>query len=330
MRHSQRLIALVGSALVIAVLAAGCGGSSSDSSSTAAATTGGGETQSSAVEGKTVAVLSLVPNEADQCMDETMESTFGAAGMNVKLYHSNFEPATSNQNIQDAITQQVDGAVYKSQSEALDESSIAELEKAGIPTVFTLGPKTGGTQPQVTMPPLSQKGGEEAIDELLKQRPEVTKVGLITGPQGVAVIEEAIEGFEAGLARHGLKAEVIEEGDLTSQGGSQVSQDMLQAHPDLEAIVTIGDDMALAAARVAASSPGKPVVVDTYGFSSDALKAVKSGELLAVIYSPLDVWSEEMAKSLIAVMSNEPVEKVIPLSLQTLDASNVSKVKSSC
>jgi ribose transport system substrate-binding protein len=313
-----RLVTTAAAAATLATAAIGCGGS------------GGGTTASSAKAGGKVAILSLVRNAFDSCKDRVMEQTLSRAGFDVSTYYSNFQPATSNANLQDALTKQIAGAVYASQTPALDLVSLKKLQAANVKTVLNLGQAPSGTKPAVVLPAASEQGGAAAVDELLKVRPSVKRVGLIPGTAGVPASDLALKGMAAELAKRGVKVVATVHGDFTPQSGSRVAQDMLQAHPDIQALLVLGDDMALAAARVGRAAPAHAVVVDVYGFGRAALAAVRSGGLAALMYAPVDGWARRIADSMVRVMRGQSGPRFASLRMRPVDRSNVGGVRTAC
>jgi ribose transport system substrate-binding protein len=322
MRLRHPLAAAMAAALAMAIGA--CGSSDSSDSSGGGASTGG-----AAEKGGRIAIFSKVRNAADTCKDKAMESFLKNAGYDVSTYYSNFEPALSNQNIQDALTKGIDGALYGGQTPALDTVSLKRLADAGVPTVLNVGSLPPGSTAAVTMPADAVRAGSEAIETLLKLRPDVEKIGVIPGTPSVTV-DETMKGINAALAAARIRPVAVVNGDFTAQGGAKVAQDMLQAHPEIEVIVTMGDDMALAASRVARTGGSKAEVVDVYGFSADAVAAVRNGDLLAMIYASFADWGRQIAGTMVDVMEHKDVPKTITLQLQPVDKSNVDDIKAEC
>jgi ribose transport system substrate-binding protein len=314
-----------GSAATLCALATtaavGCGSGGSGATQAASTTKAGG--------GR-IAILSSVPNAFDSCKDGAMAKVLEGAGFRPTTYYSKLDPAASSQNLQDALTKGSKGAIYVSQSPPLDLVSLKRLAAANVKTVFNLGPPVAGTSPAVTMPAAFEKVGEVAADELAKLRPGVRRVGLIAGAAGHPSSDLTQKGWLTGLARHGMKAVATLHADFTAPGGTRAAQDMLQAHPDIQALLVLGDDMALAAARVAGSSQGHPVVGDTYAFSKDALRAVHTGKLLALSYTDVAGWGRQIAQAMVAVMTGRPHAKLVTLGPKPVDKANVASITGAC
>jgi len=310
--------------MLAGVLFAGCGSSSTSSESSTAAQSGGGG------EGGNIAVFEPLKNAFDACKNAAITETLEGAGYDVSDYYSEFDPATSNQNIEDAITKGTDGAILTALTPAADTTALRHLEEAEIPTVFTLSSAPEGTSPVVSVPVLAKQAGEAAVETMLEIDPSVNHVGVIPGGEGNPASDEPQEGIETALAANGLKAEAVQHGDFTPQGGAQVAQDMLQAHPDIEVIITLGDDMALSEAHAAATSGSSAKVIDVYGFGSEAVKAVADGKLMALIYAPLPEWGTTMAEAMIRAMKGEKQPSSVALEMEPIDRQSAASVKTTC
>jgi ribose transport system substrate-binding protein len=331
MRSTYKPVAIALAVGLVAAFAAGCGSAGSSDSKPGSTTGTSGSKPASIASaqksaGAKIAILSNIANGFNACKDRDMAQALSAAGYRPTAYYSNLDPSKLTQNIQDALTKGTKGAIYVSHDPKLDQVAINKLTGAGVKTVFNLGPPVTGASPAVTMPADFAKAGKVAVDELLKLRPDIKRVGLIPGTAGHPSSDLTDKGWVNQLAKNGIKPVATIHGDLTPPGGTRVAQDMLQAHPDLQALLVIGDDMALAAARVVQTSGSHAVVVDTFGYSKAAMQAVRSGKLLALSYSDVPRWAGQIASAMVGVMQGKSQPKLVTLEPRGVDKSNVGTV----
>jgi len=107
------------------------------------------------------------------------------------------------------------------------------------------------------------------------------KVAMISGPPGAPTFRNLNEGYLEVMAKYpSISVVARNEGALTRERGLKVAEDALVAHPDLAAIYTANDDVALGAAQAVAASGrvGKTIVTGMNGVPP-ALKAVKDGNV---------------------------------------------------
>jgi len=137
------------------------------------------------------------------------------------------------------------------------------------------------------------------------------KVAMISGPPGSPTFRNLNEGYLEVMGKHaGVSVAVRNEGALTRERGLKVAEDALVANPDLAAIYTANDDVALGAAQavVASGRRGKTIVTGMNGVPP-ALKAVKDGALgMTVELNPAD-WGRLGVDVLAAYLKGQKFEQ---------------------
>ncbi|MFC5947707.1 substrate-binding domain-containing protein [Pseudonocardia lutea] len=125
--------------------------------------------------------------------------------------------------------------------------------------------------------------GAMAGDEMVKAVGSGT-VAVIGGIAGDVTSEARISGFTEKAQAAGLTLVPTVSADWERQKALTSATDLIAAHPDLKGIFAANDDMGLGAARAVANAgkSGQIKVVSVDG-NSDALDAVKSGELTATV-----------------------------------------------
>lgn len=111
------------------------------------------------------------------------------------------------------------------------------------------------------------------------------KLAILEGFRGSSTAEERLVGFrEVFDAEPGVEVLASQTAEWDREKGLKVTEDILQAHPDVELIVASNDEMALGAIQ-AIKSAGKEGQVMVTGDDAipAALQALKDGELLATI-----------------------------------------------
>ena len=158
---------------------------------------------------------------------------------------------------------------------------VANVIKAGIP-VFTV---------QRNLPDLkvaSHVGannvliGEKLIDWWAKSvGGKESKILIMTGTPGAASSEDRIVGIKNTLPKHpNLKVLAMQTGYYDRARALPVAENMLQAHPDAEAILCLNDNMAMG---VLAAAKGKAIKIVGIDANPDAVQAVAQGALTMTI-----------------------------------------------
>ena len=128
------------------------------------------------------------------------------------------------------------------------------------------------------------QGGKMAVDYIAKQLGGVGKIALIQGETGNPVQILRTKGFELGALVHpGLEVVSQQGAHWTEEEGLKVMEDILQSHPDLDAVFGESDNLAVGAARAAASAGDKDIVIVGYDGQPGGYEAIKKGEVSATI-----------------------------------------------
>src|SRR5947209_1661512 len=132
--------------------------------------------------------------------------------------------------------------------------------------------------------------GREIAEWTAKQIGGQGKVAMLVGPSGAPAFRNLAEGYTEAMAKFpGIGIVFRTEGPLSRERGVKHAEDALVANPDLKAIYTSNDDIALGAVQavVAANRKGQTLVTGMNGVPP-ALRAVKDGGLaLTVELNPL-------------------------------------------
>jgi ABC-type sugar transport system substrate-binding protein len=323
MRRRHTIVATF--AVIGSLAVAACGSSSHTGSSSASA-----GAPSSGTSHGTFANFDTVPNQYNACKNAAEKAAAAKAGWKVDNFYDNFSPATSHTNIQDALAKsEYKSAIATSISTGIDTATLKTLTAAHMPTVFQYGPAPPGTQPDAVVATDGYPGGVIGVNGLLAARPGITHVSIIRAAAGFPLTDNVYAGIVAALKKHGITPEETLVGDFTAQTGAKETQAILASHPDTQAIITLGDDMALAAARVANAKPNKPAVVDVFGFSPAAFSAVAHGQLTVLAYQNLHTFGTELAQAAIAAATGKKTHPA-PVNMVLVNKANVGSFHPTC
>lgn len=124
--------------------------------------------------------------------------------------------------------------------------------------------------------------GEALIDWWAKSvAGKESKILIMTGTPGAASSEDRIVGIRKTLAKHAnLKVLAMQTGYYDRARALPVAENMLQAHPDAEAVLCLNDNMAMG---VLAAAKGRPIKIVGIDANPDAVQAVAKGQLTMTI-----------------------------------------------
>jgi ribose transport system substrate-binding protein len=113
-----------------------------------------------------------------------------------------------------------------------------------------------------------------------------SKVLILTGTPGAASSEDRIKGINTTLPKHPtIKVLASQSGFYGRARAVGVAENLLQRHPDAEAILCLNDEMAMGA-LAAAKALGRTVKITGMDANPDAVKAVEAGEIYMTIALP--------------------------------------------
>jgi ribose transport system substrate-binding protein len=224
-----------------------------------------------------------------QEMEKGTREASQAAGYDYVLVDQKSSESTMVSATQDLINQGISALIISPfKPDALGPIVDSAKEKK-IPVVIDdIG--GGGTDYDVIVISDNEKGGVlagEYIDSVLRARPNNSKkVASITCEPSAVYAARRDTGFEKRIKELGYQVVATLSGNSRQEEGYRVTKDILSAHPDVAAIFSCNDPMAVGAAQAVADS-GKSGVKDVLivGFNADeiALQAIKAGQMGATV-----------------------------------------------
>lgn len=150
-------------------------------------------------------------------------------------------------------------------------------------------------------------------------------VAVLEGQPGRDIVQQRKDGFDEGLATNAA-AEIVSSqvADHTREGGQRVTENVLQANPDLSAIWAAADTMSMGALE-ALKTNGLEGKVLLGGFNGDpeALQAIKDGTMLFTIDQvPYEMGAVSIALSYLLATGGE-VDADTTLETKVVDKNNV-------
>jgi len=165
------------------------------------------------------------------------------------------------------------------------------------------------------------EGGKIAGEHLAKITGGKAKVAVLEGIPGHETGDSRLRGFRDAVATHpGMTIVASQPANWERDQGFTVFQNMLQAHPETDALFACSDLMALGALEAIAAA-GKSGRIRVVGFDAleDARKAIEAGRMEAsVAQSPRDM-GRIAVESAAKLLKGEtvPTDQKVPIALVT-------------
>ena len=193
---------------------------------------------------------------------------------------ANGDISKQNNDIQDLLTRKVDVLIINAVNPDAVGASLDAAKRAKVPVIAV--DRAINAPVAATIGRNNAKMGElsgQALVAALKQKGVVTgKIIEIKGDAGGTVMQERRKGFHTALA--GTDFKIIEGpySEYMRANAVTAMQDLLQAHPDLKAVIAHNDDMAMGALQVLNESGKKNVLVAGVDGLSEAINAIQNGD----------------------------------------------------
>ncbi len=128
--------------------------------------------------------------------------------------------------------------------------------------------------------------GRRVAEWLVTKTGGNAKIIELEGSVGASPANDRKKGFDDALKSHpGMVILASQSGDFVRDTGRQVTQTLLQAHPDATAIYAHNDEMALGAitaVQAAGKVPGKDIIICSIDGEKDAVQDVIDGKIGAI------------------------------------------------
>jgi ribose transport system substrate-binding protein len=151
------------------------------------------------------------------------------------------------------------------------------------------------------------------------------EVAMLLGPSGAPTFKNLADGYMEVMAQHpDIKIVFRSDGPLTRERGVKQTEDALVANPNLAAVYTANDDVALGAmqAVLAANRKGKTIVTGMNGVPP-ALRAVKDDNLgMTVELNPVE-WGRLGVDVLATYLKGDKIEPRVFIKHILIDGANI-------
>jgi ABC-type sugar transport system substrate-binding protein len=336
-RQRANKIALAGSLVATAVLAAGCTGSSS----TAAGSSGTGN--SGSASGKTVDFIGYGnTNQWAAYFNGIFEKKLKAADVKLKDL-TTMDAGTAVQNFNQAIADKPDLIV----TALLDTKSmavpIAKAKQAGVPVLVFDGrpdPKVDGDVRQVVSDnvALGKAAADNIIEGLKAQGRNSGNVVVVTGTASSLVTQDRMQGFNAEMATApGYKVIETQDGNWDPTLSGQIATQLLAKHScnGIQAAYGMADYMALpiiASAKQAGCGVGgkNGLIVTSSNCFKAGIDAIKQGTLYGTATEDPGTIANQTAAYVLNYLSGKNPPRKQTVKEERITAANVDQYTAQC
>jgi ribose transport system substrate-binding protein len=227
------------------------------------------------------------------------------------------------------ISQKMDAVLLNPTDGDAIVPSVQALNAAHIP-VFTVDRTANGGTIVSYMGTDNVKAGETAAKALFDAIGGTGNVAILEGVPGASSSIDRGTGFtNVEKSYPNIKIVASQTAQFDRTQGMTVAQNILQANPNLTAILSMNDEMALGAVEAinAAGLTGKVKVSGIDG-ETDAITAVKAGTMVFTVAQQPSLMGEQSIKNIVTYLLGGSVDANIPVDTITIDSTNVSQYAS--
>jgi len=285
MKRTHKLVTLLVSLVLVVVLVAGCApaGQPTQAPADTPATTdsGSGAATEPAQGGRTIGLI-LISGINSHCqeLEANVREVVEGRGDRLVVLDSQFDTAREVQNIEDLITQKVDGIVLEVTGYDTSTGALQAAFDAGIPVAAN--DQMVKAEELVISQVVSDNvmAGELCAEDMIKEIGEEAELIVISIP-GMTATAQRTEGFMKGIADYpGLKVVAEGNGEGLIDRAAAITESFIQAHPNVTGVFGANDPCALGALSAYVTA-GKIDQVAIYGVdgSMEAVQFIKEGKM---------------------------------------------------
>jgi ribose transport system substrate-binding protein len=245
-------------------------------------------------------------------------------GWEVATVSANEDKVKQINGVQDLVARGVKGILI-SPIDAVGVNAAYDAAKAGNVPIVSVA--RGSTSPNQTLHvAMDEKQiGRDIAEWTAKSIGDEGKVAMLLGPSGAPTFRNLGDGYAEVMAKH-PKIQIVSKSDgpLTRERGVKQAEDALVAHPDLKAIYTANDDVALGAMQ-AVLAAGKSTLVTGMNGVPPALRAVKDGKMAMTIELNPVLWGRLGVDVLATYLKGEKVAPQVFIKHVIIDKTNVDE-----
>ncbi|GIO29330.1 MULTISPECIES: ribose ABC transporter substrate-binding protein RbsB [Paenibacillus] len=234
-------------------------------------------------------------------------------GMETIVVDAQNDSAKQSNDVDDLMQKGVNVLLINPTDSAAISTVVQSANNLGIP-VITLDRSSDKGDVKALVASDNVKGGRMAAEFIEKVVGKGAKVIELEGVAGASATRERGKGFHE-VADKDLNVIAKQTADFDRTKGLNVMENLLQAHPEVQAVFAHNDEMALGAIEAIQSS-GKNIPVVGFDGNEDALKSIKDGKLTATVAQQPELIGQMAVQAAFDVLHGKTVEKSIPAPLK--------------
>ena len=260
--------------------------------------------------------VSTLNNPFFVTLSEAAKEKAAEEGASISVVDAQDDASKQASDVEDLIQQGVDLIVINPVDSASVVTAVESANNANIP-VITVDRTAEGGEVVTHIASDNAAGGRLAGEYLLTLVDEGAQVAMLEGVAGSSAARDRGEGFIEAVEGK-LDIVTSQTANFDRSEGLTVMENIMQAHPDIQAVFAQNDEMALGALE-AISSFNKNIAVIGFDATDDAVAKVQAGDMAATVAQQPQLIGEKAIEAAISHLNGETVDADIPVELKLVN-----------
>ncbi|WP_458526794.1 ribose ABC transporter substrate-binding protein RbsB [Onishia taeanensis] len=263
-------------------------------------------------------VVSTLNNPFFVTLQEGAERQAEALGHELIVLDSGNDAARELSNVEDALSRDIDLLLMNPTDSDAAVSSVRSANARSVP-VITLDRSANGGRVASHIASDNVAGGTLAGEYIAERLGGEGQVVQLEGVPGASATRDRGEGFMAAVeAAEGIDLVASQPANFNRTEGLNVMENLLQAHPGIQAVFAQNDEMALGAQRALQAGGNDGVILVGFDGTDAGIQAVEDGIMAATIAQQPARIGELGIETADALLKGEDVEANIPVPLKLI------------
>lgn len=258
-----------------------------------------------------------------------MNKEAAAEHVRLEFQYAGDSASTQTAQIEDFVTEHVSAILCSPVSPQALIPAYQQADHAGIP-IISVGNEVPRRYQTTYVGDNQVQLGQEMMQWVVQKIGGSGPILELTGPPTISFVHDMSQGWAEVLAKY-PKVEVVSDlaGPLSETGGLTNATNALTAHPNVKAVVTDADEVALGALEAMSNLHISPKTVFVTGQDGDPpnLASIRSGDGQAYTQSLEPIhWGQLAVKTAVQVLHGQHLGPIVEAPTQVVTRSNVGKL----
>lgn len=270
--------------------------------------------------------ISTLNNPFFVSMADGAEEKAEELGIKINVIDAGNDPAKQSTDIEDLINTGIDVLIVNPEDSASVGPAIQSAIDKGI-RIIAIDRIIEGAESDVFIGTDNAQAAQAAGEELLSYLDSDDEVIILEGVPGASSAIDRNEGFLNALEGN-VNIVASQTANFDRTEALTVTENLLQAHPNLRAIIAANDEMALGAIEAvngAGSVAGEDVLITGFDANDDAINAVGAGTMLLTVEQQPSQMGAIAVEAALDLFDGKDVDSEIPSDVTVLDAEILEK-----